>query len=315
MFFLYRAERISCAILCLLALSLSILQALGGTRIFWPAFLGGLTLFGLIVMIGLGLRVLGVLPRLSQTLFALGLLPIYSTFLALIGYMFFPLNRPLVDDLLFAADASLGYDWAVLVKWLAAHPDFSALLRLIYLSSFYQLALLLIYLGLTGRRQALHAMVVTLMVSGILVTAFWAVWPSFGPAAYIDIPADVAAASQLLVTPEYGAHLMRLAQDGMDAVGEHMILGAVAFPSFHIVMAMIAVWFARGTWLVWPYTAANMLMIPATLGHGGHHLTDLVGGVVLFVFAFMLMKHLLSGTHAAFEPTLGNMGANSATGV
>ncbi|NBB98656.1 MAG: hypothetical protein GVY34_10920 [Alphaproteobacteria bacterium] len=288
MFCLYRGERIGIAILCFLGLALVALLGLGGTPIHWPAFTGGLAFYGMLAMAGLGLRVLGRFPRVSQVLFAVGILPIFATFLALVGYMFFPLQRPLVDELLFAVDASLGYDWGEMVAWLAAHPDLSAVLRIVYGSSFFQLAVLLVWLGLAGRSVALQRMVVTLMLSGVVATAFWAIWPSFGPSAYIDIPAETLAASQLLVTPEYGAFLMNMAEQGIDEIGGHVILGAIAFPSFHIVMAVIAVWFARGTWLAWPYAATNLLMIPATLGHGGHHLIDLAGGAAVFALCHWL---------------------------
>lgn len=298
MFFLYRGERIGFAILGLLGLTLSVLQGLGGTPVHWPAFLGGLVFYGAVATAGLGLRVLGWCPRVSQVLFALGLLPVFATILALVGYMFFPLQRQPMDEALFTIDAALGYDWDALVGWLGAHPDISAMLRLVYLSSFYQLGLLVVWLGLAGRRVALERLIVTLMLSGVLATAFWVVWPSFGPSAYIDIPPDVLADAQLLVTPDYGAYLLHLAEHGPNVIGEHVVLGAIAFPSYHIVMAAIAVWFARGTWLGWPYAVVNLLMIPATLGHGGHHLVDLFGGAILFALCCGIAARWVPGVAA-----------------
>ena len=39
--------------------------------------------------------------------------------------------------------------------------------------------------------------------------------------------------------------------------------------------------------------AANVAMVPATLAHGGHRLTDLIGGVVIFALALGIAALLL----------------------
>lgn len=293
MFFLYKGERAGIGIVAVVGAALAWLQMQREVEIIWSAFLGSLTLYWLLLVAGLGLRALGVWRPVSLTLVAIGLFPVFSTLLALTGYTLFPLQRPLVDDALFAVDDALGYDWAAAVTWLAQYPDLSQLLRGVYLSSLPQLALLIVLLGLTGRATQLHQLVVTGMVAGVLVTMFWAVWPSFGPAAYIA-PSDKALdATGLLVTPEYGATLMALAEEGPEAIGHHKVLGTVAFPSFHILMALLAVWFARGTWLFWPFLGLNILMVPATLTHGGHHLVDLPGGVVLFILSYWIAQRLV----------------------
>ena len=45
-----------------------------------------------------------------------------------------------------------------------------------------------------------------------------------------------------------------------------------------MIMALMVVWFSRGTFAFLPLTAVNTAMVPATLTHGGHHLVDLLAG-------------------------------------
>lgn len=312
MFFLYRGERIGTAIILAVSASLALLLARGHTQIAWDAFLQGFVFYGIIMVAGLLLRVRGCLPRCSLTLVAVGFFPIFSSVMALTGYMMFPLQRPLIDDWLFAIDRGMGYDWVAAVTWLADYPQLATGLKYVYLSALPQLLILLIVLGVQGRVMALHRMVVTGMLAGCLMTLFWSIFPSFGPSAYLDVPADVIARAGLLVTPDYGAQLMDLAQNGLPLIEKHQLLGTMAFPSFHILMATLALFFARGTWLFWPYVAINALMVPATLTHGGHHLIDMPGGVLLFVLSFALARQLLPERCAPPLPTRSGLTALSA---
>ena len=69
--------------------------------------------------------------------------------------------------------------------------------------------------------------------------------------------------------------------------------GLVAFPSIHMVMALMVAWYSRGTWAFFAFCVSSLLMIPATLLHGGHHLSDLFGGLALFALAVSLARWLV----------------------
>ncbi len=64
-------------------------------------------------------------------------------------------------------------------------------------------------------------------------------------------------------------------------IGAHTV-GVVAFASFPMFMALMGFWYGRGTSLSPVLAVVSLLMVPATLSHGGHHLVDLLGAVVLF---------------------------------
>jgi len=293
MFFLYPGERIVAAILALLGVALLLSLALRPVEVAWPVFIGGFVFYGMVLVTGLWLRLIPRLHRVSVALVALGFYPIFASVLALVNYLQFPLGRPLIDPLLMRLDAGIGYDWAAAVAWLADRPQLSKLMAASYLSALGQLGLVLLVLGLTGRIVALHRLLVTGMLASCATVAFWTAFPSIGPAAFVLIEPEIAARAGLLVTNDYGAFLRDLVDHGLRRIDGHQMLGTVAFPSFHIVMALLAMWFARGTWLFWPCVVNLILMTPATAIHGGHHAVDLAGGLALFVGAAWIAARLL----------------------
>lgn len=279
---LLKGEVLALLVIGVVCILLCALQLNSGTRISWHDFTPTFVLNALIIATGLALRRRENLIHVSATFVALGIYPFFSSLLALVFSLNFPLRRPLIDDTLFAIDAAFGYDWAHAVEWLSQFPLLAAGLALDYITSLGQLLVLLLVLGLSGRVTQLHHFMLTGMLGAVFLCLFWMVWPSFGPSAYLSPDAAAIKAASLVVTPDYGAMLMHLAQYGQEVIYRHEILGTVAFPSFHIYMALLAVWFARGTLLFWPLALVNLLMLPATAIHGGHHLIDLPASVVLF---------------------------------
>lgn len=291
--FVYRGEGLCTLLVLAIVALLALLENLGGAVVIWSVFSGAFFVFLALIGVGLVMRPLNVGPHTATTLIAFGLFPIFANLFAILTYTAFPLNRPLIDAHLFRIDAWFGYDWEAAVTWQAAHPEFSLFLARVYTSSLFQIGLLLLVLGAMGRVVPLHRMLLTGAISVCLTFGFWLVFPSFGPAAYFDLPEEVVARASLVVTPEYGDQLRALAEHGLSGVETLTLLGTVAFPSFHIVMAGLVVWFSRGTLLFWPLLLLNVPMVPATLTHGGHHLADLFGGVVVFALAAAAAGRLL----------------------
>jgi membrane-associated phospholipid phosphatase len=58
-------------------------------------------------------------------------------------------------------------------------------------------------------------------------------------------------------------------------------------------MAMIVTWYIRGTVFLVPVLLVNLAMVPATMLHGGHHLVDLLGGVVVFIGVALATSRLI----------------------
>jgi hypothetical protein len=144
-----------------------------------------------------------------------------------------------------------------------------------------------------ARDLVLHRLLMVGIVTLVVTVAIWWVWPSVGPSAFQTIPEPILAATGLYYDDTYGAYLKHLVEIGPSRISPEVITGVVAFPSYHMVMACMVVWFSRATALFLPAIAANLAMIPATLSHGGHHLIDLVAGVVVFAASLWLTHRLV----------------------
>ena len=66
--------------------------------------------------------------------------------------------------------------------------------------------------------------------------------------------------------------------------------------SDEFIMALMVSWFSRGTPAFPLFALSGLAMIPATLAHGGHHLMDLFGGVVIFATLLWAASRLLPDT-------------------
>lgn len=194
----------------------------------------------------------------------------------------FPLANPPIDAALAAFDARLGHDWARFVQLMADHPRIGSLLGWVYQSFFLQMLLVVCTLTILGRSRQLCSFLIVSQVALYVTLLLWWFYPSLGPAAYVALPAEVERAVGLVYDAEKGRLLRELAANGTPLIDSSVMIGTVAFPSYHLLMACAIVWYLRGTFLFAPALLLNIPMIPATIGHGGHHLIDLIGGAVLF---------------------------------
>ncbi len=117
-----------------------------------------------------------------------------------------------------------------------------------------------------------------------------------------DLPAELLAAVQPVVNPGYGKEITTMMREGVTRLSPDEFRGLIAFPSFHTIMALIATYHAREMrWLLYPLLAVNMLILPAVLVHGGHHLVDIPAGFAVFALAALLAGKMV-GAAASDSP-------------
>lgn len=277
-----------------------LLQSLKGTPPLWVAEFTPVSLVCITCLaLGIGLRVVRVKHALSLFLTYLAHLGIVTMSMTILNASLFPTSFPLIDPVLFRIDAFLGYDWLTYVESLSRYPEISRLLKFVYASHMIQILLVIVALSLNEDRARLQGMLSTAVTVSVLTIFFWYFFPSFGPSVHLSVPSEIASAASLDVA-EHAAFLMRSANDGISVLQSHNLDGMVAFPSFHIVLALLATWFAWKTILFPALCVLNIAVIPATLLHGAHHLVDLFGGVTFFLLALMASRRFLSQ-----EPAIG----------
>ncbi|KXG86688.1 phosphatase PAP2 family protein [Agrobacterium bohemicum] len=233
--------------------------------------------------------------RIALALSASGLFIIFTLVASVFNYLLLPIRSLPFDQMFAQFDAMLGYRWPDAVASVAQWPVMSKTLFLVYFSSLPQLAFVVLLLGFSGKADALWHFLLTGVIGVSGCIGIWTVIPTFGPSTLYAISPEILSKIDLGVTPQYGEELLRLGRDGPSYISPANMLGLIGFPSFHTVMACMAVVFlARFKW-VFPFAVLiNIAMIPAILVHGGHHLSDVFGGVAMFMIAYALAGKLSS---------------------
>jgi hypothetical protein len=127
----------------------------------------------------------------------------------------------------------------------------------------------------------------------VATVTIWWIWPTIGPAGFQELPNHVHEATNLYSRPGYGTHLKELIKLGPAVITPDVIIGIIAFPSYHMIMACLVAWYSYRTILFYPAIIASAGMVPATLSHGGHHLIDLFAGVIVFVLGAWVSARLI----------------------
>jgi hypothetical protein len=227
--------------------------------------------------------------RISATVTASGLFIIFTLAGSIFNSMLLPVHFATIDVFLARIDASMGFSWLQTMIWLSEHRLLVGFLHIIYVSSLPQMIIVILILGFSGKTHSLYQFLLTGMIGVLIAMAFWFFFPSFGTSALYSLPPAVRDIMPLAVGPEYGSQLNRLALDGVAYLTPKDVLGLIAFPSFHTVMACMSVYFLRcfrGLFVL--SLAINSIMLPAIVVQGGHHLSDLFGGVATFCLACWL---------------------------
>lgn len=296
-FGLYRAEIGLLGVILALLVATVLRDLHQPTVVDWPGFAPAIGATLALVALGAFIRARRPMPQVAAFGVSFGLFTGFSAVVAIFIFQMFPFPRPTIDAHLIAVDAMLGYDWPGMVHLLARWPAFGQMLGWVYAAAIPQLVVVIVALAMQGRDRALHRFL-WVGVAGMAVTVMvWHLLPSLGPSPFHEIPAEAAARIGLVVDADYAARLMQYATEGVPVIRPGVVIGVIAFPSFHMFMACMALWFARGT-VVFPAMAlVSLLMIPATLGHGGHHLSDLIASVLLFAALAAGAARLLPDRH------------------
>ncbi|GJL59341.1 MAG: hypothetical protein NPIRA03_21980 [Nitrospirales bacterium] len=258
------------------------------------------------IAVGLFYRSSGRSERISMTLMATGLLLLFTIVLSVFGYLLLPLWREPIDPFLVQVDAWFGYSWPDIVQFAGRHPFLNELTRYAYLSSIPQMALLFIILGFGGKQKELHVFILSITASGLATLGFWALFPAFGTSVLYDISGSIEQAARPLVGSAYGAELLRLGAEGPKFISPRDMGGLVAFPSYHTIMAILAMYSARTTrWWFPILVIINLFVLPGVLIHGGHHLIDVFGGLLTACCIIYVARQVVTGNEIQDDGVFG----------
>lgn len=291
------AEQLLIAVTCGVGILAFILAQTSGQAVAWTKFLISFAPSLGLILLGCFVRVRRNMPRAGMAAISAGIYIGFSGVIAILIYLRFPFDVPMIDDRLMAIDAALfGYSWQGFTTAIAAYPILGKVIGAIYGTSLAQLFLVIFILGFMGRLIDLHRLLITGTFSLLMAVGFWWIWPSIGPSAYVSLPLEVETALGLVHGHAEGNMLLQMATTGVPLITPEVVMGTIAFPSYHTVMLCLSVGFVWKTWAFWPLVLLNIGMAPSILSHGGHHLSDMLGGFVAFALALWIAVKLVPRT-------------------
>ncbi len=195
-------------------------------------------------------------------------------------------RSPLIDEALASVDRSLGIDLPSVIVWFADHGVLSDVLYIAYLSSFFQLFSLVVYLAIIGRFDKLWQLAFVCSLTIVAATTISVFWPAEGAFAYFQYSLDVL---DRLPTGAGTYHLTKFEyfrNSPFPQISFTNLQGVVTFPSFHCCLALMTIFATTGTgWLFKGTLILNAFVLVSILPIGGHYFIDLPCGALLWLAA------------------------------
>jgi hypothetical protein len=293
------AERRALSIVAILVLLDAVLVIAGSTTVDIVSFAAPVAVALSLLTIGVAYRVSGRSEPFALALVSFAILTLFSNVGAILNFLVIPVGQPTIDASLAMFDHRLGFDWTAFATAVSSVPFAARALALVYLSSLAQLALVVLFLGMTMRPAELHRFLLCGMVASLFSIAIWCVTPSIGPAAWATLDPLADARLGRVLGDDYALTMRGLLEHGLPSVRADRLIGLIAFPSMHTVMLCMTVWYTRRTRMWLPLLLLNLPMIPAILIHGSHNLADVLGGVAVFTCSSIAAARFAGGNSAA----------------
>jgi hypothetical protein len=230
-------------------------------------------------------------PALAAMLLGTSFLIVFSAAASMLNYFLLTVAGPRIDLLLAAADGALGFDWYRTMLIMAHHPILNGIFFYVYNLALPEIALVLIALAWCGKVQSVYRFCLAIALGALIAIAIWALVPSLGAKSLYTLPASAMQHLRLSVDCAYGRALVALLHNGPGYISPADLRGLIAFPSYHGVLALILVWYAREVRrLRWPILIINGVMLVSLPIQGGHHMVDVLASFPVTALTLFLAE-------------------------
>ena len=272
------------------------------SQVDWAGYFTILALICGLLSLGFFYRLSGRSERIASATICAGMFIFYSLCISMFNYQLLPLWREPIDLTINQIDQMFGYHWPSVIEWAGQHPTFNKIVRIAYISTIPQFAAIVVILGLSGRIKELHVLIASVTITGTFTICFWGLFPSLGAQSLYELPDALEYLVSPVVGSQYGAEMVRMTQEGPGLISPKNIKGLVGFPSYHMVLAMTAVYAARNVKWVFPvYLGLNALILPGIYMHGGHHMIDLPAGMLVAIVGIYLARKAVYHEYARLD--------------
>lgn len=240
--------------------------------------------------------VMALRPILARyPLFKLVMVPVETAMLLLyasissctLSYAVQTFNYPYQDAAFQAFDRALGFDHVAFMTMVQSNASLYALLRRGY-EQFYNVPLALVALSMVFYRSRNLAprFITAFIFSTMLTCLISAFMPAQGAVILLD-----AAAAKIASGASPLDHLEALRAGTMHKMPQ-AIGGIISFPSMHVGLGLLILYFTRGTRMVWAFAPFALTFIFTSMTHGAHYLADGFAAFPMIALAIFLSENL-----------------------
>lgn len=178
-----------------------------------------------------------------------------------------------IDFSLVKIDKFLGFNQLAWLNWTYAHPWIQKIVNQCYGLMGFQLAIVPMVLALLMQKRAVRVLFISLLISFIIGTGIYYFFPTTAPASMFHDPNFALQQHDTFIKFFEIHHFLPVTTTQG---------GLIAFPSFHVVWAVLLAYsFRHKKYLFYPMALFNIIIILSTLMLGWHYLTDVIGGIIL----------------------------------
>jgi hypothetical protein len=236
-----------------------------------------------------------VAPRLAYAMVSLMQLTGLAGAAMLLTYSAAAAGMPLFGGMLLMIDHAIGYDWAAYAAFVARNPHAAGVLRRGYQLIFALPIVVIFPLAFQHRFRAIDRYLLATAIALIVGIAIFALCPALTAWDRLGVSTGPLVRSSHLPTAASGwvRDLLAIrAGQGFD-IRTTAGSGLIAFPSFHCVAGVLAVW------ALWPVRVMRPIIVPVAVVLiasapvvGGHFLTDLIAGAAVAWGAALLAERI-----------------------
>lgn len=215
----------------------------------------------------------------------------YAVASTTIVYLGQALGAPLQDQAFAAADEALGFDFLAFHAWVGTQPMLPEALHFAYHSCARQFLIIFVVSAILLDRETVAQFCALMALTLIPTVIIASLWPALGSCIYHQPTVAPFAHLDPLACREYLPHVEALRAGTYTVFDLREAKGLLTFPSYHTVMAIIAVYSVRRhIWLLIPFAGLNALNIVATIPYGGHYLVDVFAGAAIAFAAIAVVQ-------------------------
>lgn len=207
------------------------------------------------------------------------------------GYLIATSPLPLQDELFVSIDSFFGFDWVAYSRFVFSSTTLRVVSLIFYNLTLPLVVFTIIWLSFKGKTTQSRDFVLTIIVGAIVCISISWFLPAAGAVGYFAPDESLYGGLPIIVDLEYKQDYFELRKGMEFVISLSEPKGFVAFPSYHVCMAILIILAFRNEGAVlWIMLMVNSLTIASTPIDGGHHLSDVLGGLFVGVVCFLLVR-------------------------